>query len=300
MAVIPIRIITPNTVTSINCGAPGAGSPPLGGAIDISMFPNLSSFVCARNGIVSFRGFGNCPKLTNLVLQQNNISGFFNSVFPDFSNRTNMVTFALQSPNFSTFPLLSGSIPDLSRLTKLVTFTVQSNNLIGPIPNVNNNSELVTFAMAQNKLTGDIPSLSALTKLNTFLCDNNSLSGSLPDLSFNILLRVCNVGIQRGIGLTGNIPNLSTNTRLQSFVAFQNSLSGFDGGTLSSTLTSFSLSNNQLTQTAVDDILLALFNAGGYNGILNLGGTGNSSPTGGQNNIYASLLRGRGWTVTIN
>jgi hypothetical protein len=279
MAVIPIRIITTNPVTSINCGSPGPGSLQLGGAIDITQFPDLSSFVCPNHGIVSFKGFNSCPKITNFILTNNNISGFFNSVFPNFSNRTNMVTFVIQNRNFSRFPLLSGTIPDLSSLTNLTNFTVQSNNLTGPIPNLNNNRSLQTFAAAQNRLTGDIPSLSALTRIDVFLCDNNSLSGSIPSLSSNKLLRNFNAAVQRGIGLTGNIPSLSGNPRLESFTVARNSLTGFDGGTFNIRLTAFYASSNQLTQTAIDDILLATVNAGANGGILLLDGTGNASPS---------------------
>jgi hypothetical protein len=79
-------------------------------------------------------------------------------------------------------------------------------------------------------------------------------------------------------------------------------LTGFDGGSVSNTLGDFQAQNNQLTQSSIDAILAAFVAANKTTGtrILNLGGTGNASPTGGQNNPDRLTLVSRGWTVQVN
>ena len=79
-------------------------------------------------------------------------------------------------------------------------------------------------------------------------------------------------------------------------------LTGFGGGSVSNTLGDFQAQNNQLTQSSIDAILAAFVAANRTTGtrILNLGGTGNASPTGGQNNPDRLTLVSRGWTVQVN
>jgi hypothetical protein len=47
---LTIKTSNPNNVLAINCGT---STPKLGGSIDITSFPNLTSFVCADNNIIS-------------------------------------------------------------------------------------------------------------------------------------------------------------------------------------------------------------------------------------------------------
>ena len=72
-------------------------------------------------------------------------------------------------------------------------------------------------------------------------------------------------------------------------------------GTVSSLMGDCNLSNNLLTQAAVDDILTAFVAANKTTGtrILNLGGTGNAAPSS-SGLTLVSTLQSRGWTVTHN
>jgi hypothetical protein len=80
-----------------------------------------------------------------------------------------------------------------------------------------------------------------------------------------------------------------------------NQLTGFAGGSVANTLGNFQAQTNQLNSTAVNAILAAFVAANKTTGtrILNLGGTGNSAPTG-QGITDKATLISRGWTVTTN
>jgi len=72
-------------------------------------------------------------------------------------------------------------------------------------------------------------------------------------------------------------------------------------GYISNSLGDFRAENNLLTANAVNAILAAFVLANKTTGtrILNLGGTGNASPTG-QGITDKATLISRGWTVTTN
>ena len=149
-----------------------------------------------------------------------------------------------------------------------------------------------------NQLTGSIPSLSANTALTIFYCYNNQLTGSIPSLSANTSLTSFYCYSNQ---LTGSIPSLSANTALTIFYCNNNQLTGFSGGSVSDTLGDFQALNNLLTQAAVDAILAAFVAANKTTGIriLNLGGTGNATPSATGLTDKATLVS-RGWTVTTN
>jgi len=134
---------------------------------------------------------------------------------------------------------------------------------------------LLSFYCATNQLTGSIPSLSTNTALTYFSCNTNQL--------------------------TGSIPSLATNTALTYFNCATNQLTGYAGGGVSITLGEFYAQNNLLTQAAVDAILADFVAANKTTGtrILNLGGTGNATPSAGGLADKATLVS-RGWTVTTN
>ena len=229
-----------NQVTVINCGT---SSPRLGGTIDISSYTNLNSFTCVSNDIISFQGFADCPNLTNVFLTDNKIAGNFNTVFPNFSNRSNMVTFGIRSNK------ITGTIPSLSGLSNLVYFGVQDNQFTGTIPSLSGLTELDQFWCYYNYLTGSIPSLQGLIKLRYFYCSEQlgttKLTGSIPSLSTNTALAIFSC---TGNQLTGSIPSLSGLNNLRNFYCNENQLTG----TIPSlsglnNLQDFRCSNNQLT-----------------------------------------------------
>jgi hypothetical protein len=211
------------------------------------------------------------------------------------------------SVDLSLFPNLTNFINNNNDVTSisgyennpnLLNMNFARNKITGNIPNHSSNSSLVGFFCFFNLLTGSIPSLSANTQLQNYYCDRNQLTGNIPNFSNNVNLIDfrCYSNL-----LTGSIPSLSANVLLQTFYCYTNSLTGFSGGSVSNTLGDFQSQNNQLSTTAVNDILAAFVAANRTSGtrILNLGGTGNAAPTG-QGLVDKQTLIDRGWTVTTN
>jgi len=182
--------------------------------------------------------------------------------------------------------------------TALTSFQCQGNQLTGSIPSLSANTALTIFYCYSNQLTGSIPSLSANTALTSFQCQGNQLTGSIPSLSANTALTAFYC---YGNQLTGSIPSLSANTALTVFYCSDNKLTGWTGGTVSATLGDFRAQNNLFPQAAVDAILAAFVAAGRSTGTrtLNLGGTGNATPSAAGLTDKATL-QSRGWTVTTN
>ena len=159
-----------------------------------------------------------------------------------------------------------------------------------------NNTALTQFQCYSNQLAGSIPDLSSNTEITQFWCYSNQLTGSIPDLSSNTSLSQLYCHENQ---LSGSIPDLSSNTRLAYFYCHVNQLSGWYGGSVSNTIGTFLAHNNLLTQTAVDGLLVAFDEAGRATGVLNLGGTTNSTPSA-TGKTAADNLRAKGWTVTLN
>jgi hypothetical protein len=277
----------------INCGT---SSPKLGGTIDISPFPVLTDFTCVGNDITSFQGFANCTNLTTVTLTENKITGGFNDIFPNLSNRLDLMRFTVRNN------LMTGTIPSLSALTNLVFFGCHANQLTGSIPSLSGLNNLEDFRCYYNYLTGSIPSLSGLTNLKYFYCSDQlgttKLTGPIPSLSTNTALSIFSCQNNQ---LTGSIPSLSGLDVLTTFYCYTNQLTGFAGGPVSNTLGDFAARNNQLTSTAVNAILAAFVTANKTTDtrILNLGGAGNGAPIG-QGITDKATLISRGWTVTTN
>jgi len=277
-----------NQVTSINCGT---SLPKLSGSVNLTYFPNLTSFTCISNDIISLSGYNENSNLKILKCNDNKITGNI----PSLSSNIKLVSFHVQNNN------LIGNIPNLNANNELVEFYCHNNNITGPIPNLNNNPQLKYFLCSVNELTGVIPSLSGLPNLLTLSCDTNFLSGPIPNLSNNILLSnfFChtnsltgsipsldnNVNLNRfhcGYNqLSGNIPDLTANINLLSFYCHYNSLSGYNAGGISINTGTFNAQNNQLTTSAVDLILHAFWAANRTSGtkILYIGGSGNAAPS---------------------
>jgi hypothetical protein len=313
-------------VTSITCGT---SSPKLGGTIDVSSFPNLTSITCAGNGITKFQGYGELTNLIDINLSNNEFNqvGFetlsnkpglrtldFSAVsnqyinwtgaFPDLSAITTLATVNINNSS------LTGSNLNLSALTNLATLSIHSNLLSGafPILPTGANSKLNSINLGQNKttrFTGAPPLLTDHPVCTSLGYSNNDATGPIQDLSVRPTLTSfwC-----YGNFHTGNIPNLSSNTALAVFRAEAQrgttKLTGFAGGTVSATLGDFRANSNQLTAAAVNAILAAFVAAGRVKTAtntctLNLGGTGNAAPTG-QGITDKATLQSRGWTVTTN
>ena len=127
---------------------------------------------------------------------------------------------------------------------------------------------------------------------------SNALTGSIPSFATNTALTALFFNVN---ALTGSIPSFATNTAMTTFYCLTNQLTGYTGGGVSITLGDFQAQNNLLTQAAVDAILADFVTANKTTGTrtLNLGGTGNATPSAAGLTDKATL-QGRGWTVTTN
>lgn len=212
-------------------------------------------------------------------------------------------------PDFSRCPLitsidvgnnaLTGQMTSLSNLSALKTLGFATNTLSGPISSLSACTALTTITGRASGVSGPIPSLAACTALTTVDLALNSHTGPLPSLSTNTLLTSFNVRTNMTIG--GNIPTIVNNAVLASFFAYDNVLTGVDAGfAVPAACHDFEVQNNLLTQAAVDAILAAFVLAGAAGAfILNVGGTGNATPSAAGLANKATLV-GRGWTVTTN
>ena len=202
------------SITAINCGG---STPRLGGVVDVSDFPNLTSFSCNNNNITAISGYSENSNLEVLSFIDN---------------------------------LLVDNLPDLSGMTNLRDFRYNRNQISGPIPpSLNALTSLQIYIGHNNAHTGSIPSLNNLTNLQQFFCDLNNLTGTIPALNNNINLQDFRCHSQKGsIKLTGNIPNLTANTLLQRFYCYANQLSGpIPSLTGLTALRDFDCGNNALT-----------------------------------------------------
>lgn len=148
-------------------------------------------------------------------------------------------------------------------------------------------------------LTGVVPSLSHMTIVQRLrFADNPGLTGSFPSLSTMALLDWL---YGYGCSFSGDIPTLSGNPILTRFYAYDNLLTGYAGGGVSATLGDFRAQNNLLTEAAVDALLADFVAANKTTGTrtLNLGGTGNATPSA-AGLADKAILQSRGWTVTTN
>jgi hypothetical protein len=176
-----------------------------------------------------------------------------------------------------------------------VTFASTKTVMFDITPKVN----LTQWRCENNSLTGTLPSLTPYTSLINLQFHQNAFTGSLPDTTGLASL----TGVVGYLNqCSGNIPDFSTNTSLASYDVGDNKLTGVATGfAVPAVLKTFAAANNLLSQAAVDAILHAFVLAGATGGSLNLGGTGNSTPSA-AGLADKATLQGRvpAWTVTTN
>lgn len=187
------------------------------------------------------------------------------------------------------------NILGVDQAVNLNRMDILSNSLSGNIKQyMSPNIEI--FQIQFNDIDQSIPNntLAEFTSLDVIATTGNtSMGGSLP--TFNTNIQVIDFG---DCGMSGDLPSLTSYTNLSRLWLYANSFGIPSGWTVPASLTSFDLSNNSLTSTEVNRVLIAFDNAGASNGILNLGGN-NAAPTG--TGITAkNTLVSRGWTVTTN
>ncbi len=192
------------------------------------------------------------------------------------------------------------SITGLQNLTNLQTFnadwtSLQTVDLSGltQLTNVDVSDTELADGSGNPSLTSI--NLSGCTALQELRLDDNDFSAGIPDLSGLTSLQWLDMD---GCSISGAI-----DISASSF----NALTGFDFSSNSITsitlpeayLNDVNLSNNDLTETAVNNVLQWLDGSGVENGYVNLEGGTNAIPTGNGATAKANL-QGKGWSVYAN
>lgn len=149
---------------------------------------------------------------------------------------------------------------DMFRDSSLSVFNISGNNLYGYFPAIQEMTGVTVIDISLNNIEGSIADISRLTTLSYLDVSGNNLSGYLSHDEVGVIA-------------------------------------------VSPVLGELYAQDNNLSQVAVDRLLLDLVTAGrtSVEGtcVVNLGGTGNSTPSI-SGAISASTLISRGWTVTTN
>ncbi|OEL16345.1 putative LRR receptor-like serine/threonine-protein kinase [Dichanthelium oligosanthes] len=173
--------------------------------------PNLEQLDVSYNileagdwGFVS--SLSNCSKLTQLMLDGNNLQGNLPSSIGNLSRnlellwlRNNRISGPippeignLKSLNelYMDYNLFTGNIPPtIGNLHNLVVLALAQNRLSGPIPDIIGNLiQLTDLKLDGNNLSGKIPaSIGSCSQLQILNLAHNSLNGSMPSKIFKIL-----------------------------------------------------------------------------------------------------------------
>jgi Leucine-rich repeat (LRR) protein len=177
-----------------------------------------------------------------------------------------------------------------------------TNNLTGPIPDLTSMTSLERYWVMNNEHTGSFPNINGLSELGLINVGNNNLTGTLPaDLQSLGVPNLFRYNVYAN-SFTGAISDCTGMTKLQFVLADGNDLTDFTGG-VEPSLYRFMANGNNLTETAVDNILQAFVDANRTtnmgSAVINLGGSGNAPPSA-AGIASRSTLIGRGWSVTTN
>ena len=201
---------------------------------------------------------------------------------------------------------VTGNLPDFSANPALQYLWLQHNAFDGSLPNFGNNQNIHYVNVVSNNFTNQIPKFTNLNNLRFLFLQNNSFTSigepnNLPNLWYYYA---------HNNQLVGEIPDFTSCANLRYLILFNNQLSAYKPGSFKFLyrIRYFDLSNNNLSQTAQDNILLDLFEnwntikRGGVT--VNLRGNTNS---GGVNEVpseevkeKALILVQNGWNISVN
>ena len=196
------------------------------------------------------------------------------------------------------------SIKGLQNLTQLRDFFADWNGLTSV--DLSNLPNLVDVDLSDQNLLGTGPNcltsvnLSGSTAIEQLRLDDNDFSGGIPNLSGLNSLKFIDFD-QSGITGTVDISNLpaledfdfSGNTGLTGLIISSSQPLGFDGQELYA-------SNCALTQTAVDNILVALSENDVTNAYIDLSGGTNASPSQVGVDAINVLIEDKNWSLDYN
>ncbi|XP_030528571.2 probable LRR receptor-like serine/threonine-protein kinase At3g47570 isoform X1 [Rhodamnia argentea] len=226
--------------------------------IEIGSLSKLRFFYMYSNNLIGFvpSSIGNLSSLEILSLTLNNLGGSIPQVL---GHLTNLQVLAFGGNR------LSGTIPSsLLNLSSLVQFDAGNNRILGTLPADIGLKlpDLVFFSVLGNQLEGPIPpSISNWTKLDKLQLGDNRFSGKVPSLENLHELSWLQVYInQLGSGKPEDLSflcSLTNSTRLQYVGIHQNKFGGVLSkciGNLSTTLTTFTSSENQISGEIPEEI----------------------------------------------
>ena len=250
--------------------------------------------------VIKQNTFSSCPNLANIYIDSNSL----------LQQEINFNAFKLNSQlNYlwiRSNNRVTGILPDFSGNPVLTSLFLERNNFTGALPNFGSNQNINYVNVSHNAFTGQIPVFLNLANLRTLELNNNSFTsigepGNLPNLHYYYA---------HNNQLTGEIPDFTTCINLRYLTLYNNQLSAYKVGSFKSLyrIRYFDLSNNNLNQTAQDNIISDLFD--NWNAIKRGGVTINLR--GNKNNIgvnespsdeakeKALILVANGWNVSVN
>ena len=245
--------------------------------------------------------FASCPNIQNIYIDSSNL----------LAEEINFDAFKL-NPKLDylyirSYDSVKGNLPDFSGNPVLRSLYLSRNNFDGALPNFGSQSSSIYYVnVTHNSFTGQIPAFTNLSSLRTLELNNNAFTSigepnNLPNLWYYYA---------HNNQLSGEIPDFTSCTNLRYLTLYNNQLAAYKLGSFRTLykIKYFDLSNNNLGQTAQDNIISDLYdnwsaiNRGGVN--INLRGNKN------QNGIKetpsdeakekATILVANGWNVTIN
>ena len=250
--------------------------------------------------VIKQNTFSSCPNIENIYIDSGNL----------LSEEINFNAFKLNSNlnalHIRSYDRVTGILPDFSGNPSLRYLFLSRNNFTGALPNFGSNQNINYVNISHNAFTGQIPVFLNLANLRTLQLNNNAFTSigepnNLPNLYYYYA---------HNNQLTGEIPDFTTCTNLRYLTLYNNQLTAYKVGSFKSLyrIRYFDLSNNNLNQTAQDNIISDLFDNG--NAIKRGGVTINLR--GNKNNIgvnetpsdeakeKALILVANGWNVSVN
>jgi len=250
--------------------------------------------------VIKQNTFSSCPNIETIYIDSGNLLAQEIN-FNAFKLSSNLKALHLRS-----YDRVNGILPDFSGNPSLSYLFLSRNNFTGSLPNFGSNQNINYVNVTYNAFTGQIPVFLSLSNLRTLELNNNAFTSigepnNLPNLWYYYA---------HNNQLAGEIPDFTTCTNLRYLTLYNNQLSAYKIGSFKSLyrIRYFDLSNNNLNQTAQDNIISDLFD--NWNAIKRGGVTINLR--GNKNNIgvnetpsdeakeKALILVANGWNVSVN
>ena len=190
----------------------------------------------------------------------------------------------------------NGTFPSVANCRSLTYLVLHYNSFTGNAPNLATNLNIYYVDLTYNQFSGTIPGFKNLSSLTYLFLYNNNFTGlqkfqNLPSLTYFYA---------HNNQMTGEIPDFSDCLSLYYLILFNNQFTNYKTGSFSKIyrLTYLDISNNSLTQQAINQIIADLLI--NYNTVKRGGVTinlrNNSLPSGIALDSI-DILRSKGWNI---